>query len=256
MTIILFAVIFISCSASDDVKINLPIIPVNELKKHVNSNSDMIESLEASGTISIDSPELSNSASIDIKLKKPDSIYVKIEGPFGISVANALITRDNFIYYNAQENVVITGPTNENNIVAILKIKVTFYDLMNSLSVSYTFADRDADSINALIENQNYIILENNDASRIKYFIEPETYYLNGYNIIDTKNKSLLEVSFNKYNPEKTVKGTVNFPDNIKVYNPDKEQRVYLDYDSKVINKSDIKFKMNVPKSAKVVKWN
>ena len=198
--LLLFAVSLLSCTASNSTNNDLTQIPVNELKKHVNSNSNLIESLEASGTISIDSPELSNSASIDIKLKKPDSIYVKIEGPFGISVANALITRDNFIYYNAQENVVISGPTNENNIGAILKIKVTFDNLMNSLSGSYTFQNSDADSINALIENQNYIILENNILSKTKYFIEPETFNLTGYNILDTKNKKLLEVSYNKYN--------------------------------------------------------
>lgn len=250
------AVILFSCTATDGTNNNIQLILIGDIKKRVNSNSEMIENLEASGTISIDSPELTNSGSIDIKLKKPDSIYVKIEGPFGISVASALIARNEFIYYNAQENVVISGPTNENNIGAILKIKVTFDDLMNSLSGSYTFNSQNEDSIFALIENQNYIILEDEGLFKIKYFIEPESYNLTGYNILDKKNKKLLEVNYNKYNSEKTSKGWVNFPGNIKIYNPEKKQRIWLDYDSKTINKTNLRFNIKVPKSAKVVKWD
>lgn len=218
-------------------------------------NSSLIETLEASGTISIDSPELSNSASIELRIKKPDSIYVKIEGPFGVSVASALITRKDFIYYNAQENNVITGPTNDINIGAILRIKVSFDELLSSFSGSFLFSDESGDSINALIENENFVITEKENVLRRKYLIEPLTYSLNTYFVFDDKNKKLLEVNYSRYNLESCGNGSVNFPNKIKITKPDKNQIVWLDYDSKELNKKNLSFRFKVPKSAKVIRW-
>src|SRR5438132_12735433 len=120
--IVFICSVFLSCSASkEDEPLNK--IPVKDIKEYVNKNSDRIQTIEASGSISIDSPELSSSGSIEIRIKKPDSVFFKIEGPFGIHILSSLITRDDFIYYNAQENKVIYGKTNETNIGAILKLR-------------------------------------------------------------------------------------------------------------------------------------
>jgi hypothetical protein len=93
------SLLFYSCSAQKSG--NLDPVSVKELKTRVNENSKVIESLEASGNISFDSPENSGSGWLELRIKKPDTVFVKIEGPFGISIANALITRNEFMYYNA-----------------------------------------------------------------------------------------------------------------------------------------------------------
>jgi len=103
-------IFIIACSALRE-NTELDKIPVKEIKQKVNEHFNKIESLEAYGTIAFDSPEMSNSGYIEIRVKKPDSVLVKIEGPFGIDIANALITRTDFIYYNVQDNKVIMGPT-------------------------------------------------------------------------------------------------------------------------------------------------
>ncbi len=249
------SIILYSCTGSQDNTTTVSQIPVREIKEKINKNSSLIKSLEASGTISIDSPELSNSGSVDVKLKKPDSIYVKIEGPFGISVASALITRTDFIYYNAQDNYVITGATNDINIGAILKIKVSFDELINSISGSISFSDDSSDTTNALIEDENFVILENDGIFKKKYLIDHDSYSLNSYLLLDNNNKKLLEVNYSKYNMESPQKENIYFPAKIKIYKPDKNQTVWVDYDSREINKENISFKMRVPKSAKQIKW-
>jgi hypothetical protein len=252
---LLILVSLYSCTGSSEDSNKIQQVPIKEIINKVNQNSNLISSLEASGSISIDSPELSNSASFDLKLKKPDSIQVKIEGPFGIAVASALITRKNFIYYNAQENKVITGPTNEINIGAILKIKVSFDELLNSFAGSFSMNDEPNDTTYAQIENENYVILENNDVFKKKYLIEPNGYKLNSYNVYDNSNNKILAVDYSNYCVETSTTGDVNFPAKIKISKPDKSETVWLDYDSKVINKKNITFVIKVPKSAKVIKW-
>ena len=231
-------------------------IPLKEIKEKVNKNSQAIESLEASGTISIDSPEMSNSGSIEIRIKKPDSVYVKLEGPFGISIANALITRNDFIYYNVQENLVITGPSTDINIGAILRIKVSFDELLNSFAGSFHFESDNNDSMNAVSENNAYLILVNKTYIKQKFYIEPNSFFVSRYSVVDPADKLLFDVNYSNFTSETAGGLNINFPNYIILNRPDIKQTVWLKYENKVINKKNISFKIKVPKSAKTLKWN
>jgi len=250
------AFILSACSASQQEEKELQKIPVKKIKQKVNEISRTIETLEANGTISFDSPEMSSSGSIEIKIKKPDTVYVKIEGPFGIDIAIALISRNEFTYYNVQENKVITGPSSDINIGAILKIKVSFDELLNSFSGSFHFDDELTDSTEAASENNSYVLLVNKTFAKQKYYVEPNNYFINRYSLLDAANKPLLDVNYTNFNKE-TVEGmSINFPNSITINRPENKQTVWLDYDSKEINKKNLTFKLKVPKSAKIVRWN
>lgn len=255
LAVLLPAIFIAACSGSAGETNQLEKIPIKEIKQRVNENSSLIETLEASGNISFDSPEQSGSGSFTIKIKKPDSVFVKIEGPFGISIANALITRKDFTYYNVQENKVITGPSSDINIGAILRIKVSFDELVNGFTGSFIFPETPDDSLGADSENSLYIIRVDNSGTKQKFLIEPAKYTVKKYNSLDSDNKTVVEVNYSNYNEEAGASKTVNFPNSIKIKNPSKSQSVYVDYIEKEINKKDITFKMKIPKSAKVIKW-
>jgi Domain of unknown function (DUF4292) len=246
--------IFSSCSAAggDDKPVN---IPAREIKQRVNSNSELIETLEASGNISFDSPEQSGSGWVEVKIRKPDTVLVKIEGPFGISIANALITRNDFIYYNAQENKAIIGPSSDINIGAILRIKVSFEDLICGLTGGFKFEEIPEDSSMAESENNLYLIRTGSNGSLRKFHIDPSSYSIINYNSYDQYNSPLVEVNYSNYNEESASGKKVNFPATIRIKNPEKKQSVYVDYVSREINKPGLSFRIKVPKSAKVVKW-
>lgn len=244
------ALILNACTGSQNDG-NLDKIPEKEIKQKVNENSNLIETLEASGNISFDSPEQSGSGWLELRIKKPDTVFVKIEGPFGISIVNALITRADFTYYNVQDNKVITGPSSDINIGAILRIKVTFDELINGFTGGFSFMEKLNDSSLAESENNMYII--RNGAQ--KFFIEPNRYTVQKYNSFDDENKTIVEVNYSAYSEENTGSRYVNFPTSLKIKNPSKSQTVYVDYINKEINKKDLSFRMKIPKSAKVIKW-
>lgn len=256
LILLLTAFILSSCTASQPEEKELQKIPIKEIKEKVNKISHAIETLEASGSISIDSPEMSSSGSIEIKIKKPDTVYVKIEGPFGIDIAVALITRSDFTYYNVQENKVFTGPSTDINIGAILRIKVSFDELINSFSGSFHFEDELTDSTEAGSENNSYVLQVNKPLYKQKYYVEPNNYFINRYSVLDAGNKPLLEVNYTNFKPEKVNGMNINFPDNITINKPENKQTVWLQYETKEINKKNLTFKMKVPKSAKVIKWD
>jgi len=253
--LVLPIIVIIACSGSRE-DAELDKIPIKEIKQKVNEQFNKIESLEAYGTIAFDSPEMSNTGYMEIRLKKPDSVLVKIEGPFGIDIANALITRKDFIYYNVQDNKVIMGPTSDINIGAILKIKVSFDELLNSFSGAFYFENEEQDSIDAASENSSYVLQVNKDFGKKKYFIEPATYVVNTYSVYDNKNKKLLEVNYTNFGIESVTSGTVNFPNQITINKPDTKQTVWLIYDGKELNKKNLNLKIKYPKSAKIIRWD
>lgn len=248
------AFVFNACSGSSGS--DLDPVPVKDIKDRVNRNSMLIETMEASGNIAFDSPEQSGQGWIEVKIKKPDSVFVRIEGPFGISIAQALITRYDFIYYNVQENKAILGPTTDINIGAVLRIKVSFDELLSGFSGGFIFENNSIDSVTADSEKGFYTIKTNSTPGIQKYYIDPSIYTVNKYNSFDGNNKTVVEVDYSNYFEENASGNTVYFPSSIKIRNPEKKQSVYVDYVNKSFNKQDLKFTIKIPKSAKVTKWD
>lgn len=248
------AFVFNACSGSSGS--DLDPVPVKDIKDRVNRNSMLIETMEASGNIAFDSPEQSGQGWIEVRIKKPDSVFVRIEGPFGISIAQALITRYDFIYYNVQENKAILGPTTDINIGAVLRIKVSFDELLSGFSGGFIFENSSIDSVTADSEKGLYTIKTNSTPGIQKYYIDPSIYTVNKYNSFDGNNKTVVEVDYSNYFEENASGNTVYFPSSIKIRNPEKKQSVYVDYVNKSFNKQDLKFTIKIPKSAKVTKWD
>ena len=241
--------------SSGDGNNKLDKLPVHDIKSRINQNSGLIETLEASGNISFDSPEQSGSGWFELRIRKPDTVFVKIEGPFGISIVNALIARDKFLYYNAQENKAITGPSTDINIGAILRIKITFDELINGFTGGFSFNSSPDDSAGADSENQMYIIQSINELGNQKFYVDPSVFTIQRYNCIDKNNSPVVEVYYSNYQEETSYGKIINFPTTIKINNPSKNQSVYVDYVNKQLNKKDLSFRMKIPSSAKIIKW-
>jgi hypothetical protein len=251
-------ILFSACSGSSGEK-ELENIRIKELKERVNRNSIVIESMEASGNIAFDSPEQSGTGWIEVKIKKPDTVFVKIEGPFGISIANALITRNDFTYYNAQENKAITGSSTPVNIGAILRIKISFDELINGFTGGFMLNQDSSDTAGAESENGLYLVSQsvNHESSinKQKFYIDPSLFTVQKYSSLDGSDISQVEVNYMNYSEENASGRNVYFPSTIKIKNPGKNQSVYVDYVNKEFNKSGLTFKVKIPKSAKVIKW-
>src|SRR3990172_4447829 len=98
----------LSCSPKTS-RIDLTRISPEEIIRRTQMNNHEVASFHASGTISIESREFVGTASITVSIKRPDSILIKIEGPFGIDIGSMLLTKGRFTYYDSHSNRVITG---------------------------------------------------------------------------------------------------------------------------------------------------
>ena len=245
------SLIVYSCAGSQN---NIDVdITIEELKQQVNTNSSKIKSLKAEGTIDIETPDMSNSGTITVNLLKPDSLYTKLEGPFGIDVADIILTRKSFIYYNVMDNRVIKGPSSPLNVGAIMRIKLDFDDIINGFSGTFFFTDVTSDNSELKSDGNKYLLITKDDISKEikKYWIDSDDFYITKYVITDYNKKILLEMEYLEYN----YRDGIYFPNRIAISRPQENTYIWLDYTIKTFNSTDLIFKFKIPSSAEVIIW-
>ena len=144
-TLLLSVVLFFAgCASASRPNLAAKTLNAQLVQQTVRGNYEKVHSLTGSGTITVETPEIAQSGSFELFLHKPDSVLVKIEGPFGISVGSALITRDGFMFYNSLQNQLITGPVTSANLSRIFRVKLTFDELMALFTGGSFLASDDA----------------------------------------------------------------------------------------------------------------
>lgn len=223
----------------------------SDLANRVNSSSGRLVSLEAEGEISIDSPTLSNTGSLTVSISRPDSLYTKIEGPFGIDIADALVTRSEFTYYNATENKVIRGPSTKRNLGIILKMKVEFDDLISALSGSFIITNKDSTDFKISEIDNEYLLEQQSGSEKNMYWINAEDFYVTRVQNIDKNGKLNLEIHYQEFYETDGI----FFPKKITLTRPKEKQYIWVTYKVEEFNPGRLNNKMKIPGSAKQVRW-
>ena len=249
--------IFNSCttssgSESEDIQSKALLLSPSELKMKINEQSAKLTSLDCEGDITIDSPELNNSGSLTLSAYKPDSIFCRLDGPFGISIARFLITRNNFIYYNVRENYAIKGSPTPIHLGSILKIKLTFDDLLSGYLSSYNFSDTSSENCKVSRDKDLYYLIINLQSRILKYSVNPSNFYIEKYEIFDTTGNLKLQISYSDFEFDKNIYS----PRNIYLTNPTEKQNLWISYEKKVFNKNRLNFKITIPRSARIINWD
>lgn len=103
------AAIFFGCSSEKETVTTNALFSSSEIMMMVNALPSSIQTFSAVGSITVETPQMSQSAGFDLAVKKPDSIRIIVEGPFGITVGSALFTNHYFRAYNALNNTLYQG---------------------------------------------------------------------------------------------------------------------------------------------------
>ena len=171
-----------------------------------------------------------------------------------MDVARMLVTKTNFIYYNIIENTVYKGSTTSKNLSALIKLKVSFEDIINGFTCNFML---DNDNIsNYTINNKGNIaeLIYTDSLYHFKklYSFNPSNNAVTKYESTDFSgnNKMIFEYSdFNSVN-------SINFPNRIYVSRPLEKQNIYITYNNKSFNTNKLNYKLKIPKSARIINWD
>jgi outer membrane lipoprotein-sorting protein len=230
------------------------ILPSERLINKLEVNRRRIKNFEGHGTISVKSGKYNNSASFRVVLQKPDSIYLTIMGPFGIELAQALVTNENFIFYDALSNTAYQGEANAEVLREIFKIDLSFEDLTDAFIGSVNLTNKlYHPPNNYVIDYDTYVLTYIDSLTNVKteYKVDVRELGITNYELSDNNGKAILE---GKYSQFELIEN-VAVPYKIVVQNKRENQMVTIEYKDMDANKKNIYIDFKLPQDATVIKW-
>lgn len=230
------------------------LLPSERLINRLEANRRKIKNFEGSGTITVNSTVIENSATFRVVLLKPDSIYLTVLGPFGIELAQALVTKEKFTFYDALQNTAYVGDLNSDALQSIFRINLSFEDLADAFVGAVNLTKnlyRPPD--NYVVEGNKYV-LTYQDSARLNttiYKVDVRQLGITDYQLYNFDNELALDGKYSKFE----LLENVAVPYKIQVRNVVDDQAILIDYKKINVNKSNIKMTFSLPDDAVIVKW-
>ena len=230
------------------------LLPSERLTNKLEANRRKIKNFEGNGTIFVNSPQMDNSATFRIVLQKPDSIYLTIMGPFGIELAQALVTKDKFTFYDALKNTAYIGAVNSNALQSIFRINLSFEDLLDAFVGSVNLTNnlyRAPDDY--FVEDDRYVLtyLDSARTNKTIYRVDVRQLGITEYQLFGLDDELMLEGKYSDFE----LLENVAVPYKIAIENKTDEQRIGIDYKKINVNKENIYIDFKIPDDATIIKW-
>jgi outer membrane biogenesis lipoprotein LolB len=242
------ALFLVACSSTPAIDMSGP-IDANDVLRLVAERNAAIRALEGYGSISIDSPELSNSGSISMKMLKPDSLQIDISGPFGVTVARSLITSRSFMFYDGFNNTVVEGPTTSDNLRRVLRVGLEFGDILSILSGAIALPERTGEGMDSYRDNDRYVFIIRDDAGSREYSVNLNYLAVQRFIRRDLAGDITEEVNYRDYRR----KSGHTLPHVISISRPMYEESLSLVFQNQTVNDYPVTFTFSAPRSAKRV---
>lgn len=251
--IIIFLTGFYGCVPSQPTE-EFELLPSERLINRLEVNRRKIRNMEGNGTMFVKTPQLENSASYRVILQKPDSMQLSIMGPFGIELAEALVTGDEFIFYDALQNTAYTGETNSDALQNIFRIDLTFEDIMDAFVGSINLTEnlyKTPDKYE--VEYDKYVLTYNDPKKNItkRFKVDVRELAITDYEITSAEGDVNIVCKYSKF---ELIEG-VAVPFKIDIFNKPQNQRVSIEYKKIVTNKNSIGIDFLLPDDATVISW-
>lgn len=239
--------VFFSCSPKTaGVALNTETISAQMLVVRVKQQSDKLRSLQGKGTLSFDSPEMAGTAWFTSVMKRPDSLLVHLEGPFGISVGTLFLSREHYIMYNSLENRVISGVPSAKSIRGVIPFDLTYDQLVDAFAGMFALP-LDAGNLRSYsMDEGNFLLSEACDTSSCDYWIDPEFFLVTRFRRRDSHDRTIIEARASSI----TQDGDVVAPRKIMISFPNDNRQISIAYSSMSLNSSDLSFVFSIPQSA------
>ncbi|MCX7797730.1 MAG: DUF4292 domain-containing protein [Melioribacter sp.] len=230
------------------------LISPDRLIKKLEANRRKIKTLEGNGILFVKNSSFNAKSNFEILLKKPDSLKISFYGPFGIDLAHALITSNDFQFYDVINNNFYKGQIKGDILQHILKVNLPINLIMDALTGSINLSDklrREPDKfefeknlykvtyIDTVKSVENTFLVKANDLSIITNTIQ------------NFKGEKLLEGKFSNFR----LLEDVSIPSQITIEDYKNNQQLKIEYKNIVVNKDVNNLRIEIPNDAKIIEW-
>ena len=204
-----------------------------------------LHSLAGKGTITFESPELSGSVFFTVSLKKPDSLLLQFEGPFGMDVGFLFASRERYVMYNALENQVIRGVPTAAGIRSVIPFDLTFDQLLDMLTGTFRLP-QETPPQTFRVEDEWFYLVYPRSGDTTAYWIDPRSVTVAKYRM-SGKMGTLMEAETSM--PEE--QDDLIVPRLISVSFPETRRQLSVYYSDLTLNAGTMTFSYAIPRSAR-----
>ena len=244
----LCAALFASCAPKRSaVLLDTTATPPELVRRLVNENSRRLATLVGSGVVTFDSPELAGTAAFSSTLKKPDSLLVTFEGPFGIDVGTFFLCKDSYVVYNSLENSVVTGDPHRTAVRSILPFELTNEQILNAFAGIFPLPDADAAPTAYRVEEEKFVLSYRCGEYACTFWVDPRYLLVTQYEMRTPDGEVLMQgraSSLTEQNGVRTAR-------RIRIVFPAQQRQLSIAYSSLRINTPETDFRFSIPANAR-----
>jgi hypothetical protein len=236
-----------SCSPRQTDVVRKPeLVDPSSLLARVSMQGSRIRSLLGSGSVTFESPEMAGSAFFHISLRKPDSLLLKLEGPFGIDAGFFFLSRANFVMYNRFENTVTSGRPTASSIRRVIPFAMSNVEILDAFTGSFSLPAAGSAPLSQVVEDGQFHLTFPSTGNIAHYWIDPQTDLVTKYAVLDTTGQLIVEAT-----GDRTIETDgLTLPRLITVSFPRDRRRVSIFYSSITLNPPELSFVYAVPEGA------
>ncbi len=224
------------------------------LIRKIEANKRRIKTFYGVGSLGVFSKEENLSGNFEVYIKRPDSLKIVIYGPFGIDLAQVLLTKSNFKFYDIMNNTLHMGRVNSDVLKSIIKMNITFEELYESLTGAMSLSDKLSSTPAILNNNEGTLELTYTDqpANRKNiYYVNAADLTVNSYKVTSMTDKEILTGTYQNY---KTY-DEIAVPKNTALEYKENRQKLLIEYRNIEVNKIIESIDFTVPDDVRIIKW-
>jgi hypothetical protein len=221
----------------------------NTLIALVKDRQNSLRSVVGKGTVTFESPELAGTAAFELSLKKPDSLLVTFEGPFGIDLGTLFISRERYLMYNSMENKVVTGTPSAAAIRSIIPFDLTLEQVIGAFSGSFPFPPDQQTPQTYSVDDEMFLLAFRCGGGTCKYWVDHGSLIVKRYEIRDDHDVLTMGAELSSFIED----GAADAPKRIRISFPVQGRQLSVNYSAMALNDPHPSFEYSIPSNARTI---
>ncbi|MCC6397294.1 MAG: DUF4292 domain-containing protein [Bacteroidetes bacterium] len=217
--------------------------PAAEVIRRSSGNAAGITGMSGTGSVTFESPEMAGSVFFTIAMRKPDSMLIRFEGPFGMDAGFFFLSRSRYLMYNGMENRVFSGVPTDAGVRWGIPLDLTVDQILDAFTGTFRFP-QGMDPAQYAVDGDYFRLTYRHADGNESFWVDPATSLVARYERTGGAFGIRAETSL----PEE--QGRQRMPRQITVEFPDTGRRLSVYYSSLSMNPGELSFKYTVPRSA------
>lgn len=226
----------------------------DRLVKKIEANKKRIKTFYGIGSLGVFSKDDNMTGNFEVFIKRPDSLKIIIYGPFGIDLAQILLTKNNFKFYDVINNTLHTGKVNSNILKQIIKVNISFDELYESLTGAMSFSDKLSTQPSIINTNNGFMELSYLDSlagRKSVYKINSSDLTVDNFKVTSLAGKEIFTGLYELYK----VTDEIAIPLKTSLEYKENRQKLIIEYRNIEVNKAIINADFIIPDDVKIIKW-